>query len=261
MTFYKSILAENLEGVVKFIARMASHDGVIHVERLHVVELAGKTPVVRKGKQSDKRSDYALATGGEVVNSFSPLYEVGYFFQCIFLAGVGTAALHKGLVNNYKHLVKKNLLEVIKSDLSSLTEREIFEGMKKPEIAIISNMDTDVVPLRYLKHQLWRIDPSCLTKRVAEITPDQYGKAPSPEINHDYWTETDQHIADVAIKSTRSLLHAKIIQYYLVLQIFFRELDIDITDIPIFFNFVPKEEIIANGPDVKYGKELGEIPV
>src|SRR5437762_2668468 len=132
MDFYTGILAENVEGVAHFIAGMVSHQGTIHVEKLHVVDLTTNTPIVRKGRSSDKKSNYALGTGGEVVNSFSPLYEIAYFFQCLFLAGVGTATIRKGLIGKYKRMNKGDMFEVIKSDLSALTEKDIFDGMKKP---------------------------------------------------------------------------------------------------------------------------------
>lgn len=247
MAFYKKILAENLDGVAQFVGRMVIHKGDFHVEQLHVVELKGERPIIRNGCPEDKKSRFTVSTGGEVVNSFSPLYEVGYFFSCLFLAGIGTAILKKDLISKYKHTNRRELLKVIKTDLAALKEKEIFEGMKNPVIGIISNMDTDVVPLRYNKHQLWRLDPFVLTKRVAEIKPHEYGKQLATPVNQDYWTEKDQQIADIAMESSTSIQHAKIVQYYLVLKIFFGELGINIKNVPIFFNFVPKEEILVNG--------------
>lgn len=248
MAFYKKILSENLDGVAQFVARMVIHKGDVHVEQLHVVELKKDKPFIRFGRAEDKKSRFTVSTGGEVVNSFSPLYEVGYFYSCLFLSGIGTAIIKKDLLTKYKRTNRRELIKVIKADLAVLKEKEIFEGMKDPVIGIISNMDTDVVPLRYNKHQLWRMDPSVLTKRVAEIKPHEYGHQPASAVNKDYWTKRDQEIADIAMESSTCIQHAKIIQYYLVLQIFFEELGINIKNVPIYFNFVPKEEILNNGP-------------
>jgi hypothetical protein len=255
MTFYVDILTDNLEGVAQFVARMVTHNGTINIEQLYVVDFNGEKVKVRKGRADDKKSDYSLVTGGEVVNSFLPLYEVGYFFSSLFLAGIGTAVLHKNWLKKYKHSNSKKVLEVIKADLISLTEDEIFAGIRKPVIGIVSCMDTDVIPIRYNKHQLWKIDPKALIKRVAEITSIQYGNHAATYINTQYWTVQDQQIADIAMSSTTSLQHAKAVQTVLVYQIILKDLGINIKDIPIYFNYVPKEEIVSNGP----GNSLLEV--
>lgn len=256
MSFYKTILKENLQGVSSFIEDLSFHEGFVHIEKLHIVEMHNGHPSIRKGKKSDKVNEYAIGTGGEVVNSYVTLYELGYFFICLFLAGVATAAIKKGFIETYKKTKKEALPKRIMSDLLHLTEKDILEGMKKPEIGIIGSLDTDITPLRYNKHQLWRLRQSALGKRVTGIVAQDYGVLPEPPLNKDYWTIQDQEIANLAMQSATTLPMAKIIQYYVVLQIFFRELGIDIQQVKIWFNFVPKEEIAANGPKNSFLKAL-----
>src|SRR5438105_1034041 len=122
MEFYKNILLENLDGVTQFISRITNHQGKVNIEKLHVVEFDASSPRVRMGRLEDKKSDFIIATGGEVVNSFSPLYEISYFFNSLFLAGVGTAILHKNVLQQYKKIAESERCEAIKSDLLLLTE-------------------------------------------------------------------------------------------------------------------------------------------
>ena len=256
MTYYKAILAKNIDGVVPFIVKMVSHSGSVNIKKLHVVAFKGERPLVRRGRESDKKTNYSLLTGGDIVNSFSPLYEIEYLFISLFLAGVGTAVINKKWLQKYKKLNKKVLLREIMSDLETLTEEEIFSGLRHPVIGIISRMDTDLVPMRYFKHQLWRLDPSVLTKRVADITLENYGNIPPPLLNPKYWTAKDQEIADIALQYGASLKEVKAIQYYLTVRFFLNELGIDIKNLPIFFNFSPKEAIVANGASNSFLKIL-----
>ena len=46
-----------------------------------------------------------------------------------------------------------------------------------------------------------------------------------------------------------TLKEAKAIQYYLTLKRLLAHLDIDITKLPLFFNFVPREEFLRLGPE------------
>lgn len=256
MNYYRTILTQNIDGVAQFIAKMTFHNGTVNMKKMHVVTFKGDKPFVRKGRDSDKRSNYSLLTGGDIVNSFSPLYEIEYLFISLFLSGVGTAVINKKWLQKYKRINKKLLVKTILSDLETLTEEEIFAGLKHPVIGIISRMDTDLVPMRYFKHQLWRLDSSVLTKRVADITSENYGNVPSPRLNSKYWTKKDQQIADTALQCGSYLKYVKAIQYYLTVQFFLKDLGIDIKDIPIFFNFSPKEAIIANGKNNSFLKVL-----
>ncbi|GHO51140.1 hypothetical protein [Ktedonospora formicarum] len=147
----------------------------------------------------------------------------------------------------------------MKTDLLSITDDEIMDGLSKPDIAIVANLDTDVVPLRYYKHHLWRLDPAVLTKRVTEITSEQYGKLPSPPLNRDYWTLADQQIAEIAMQAAETLVQAKAIQYYLTLQTFAKALAIDMQNIPLYFNFIPKEEMIDGDSMSSFLKVLLEL--
>ena len=101
--YYKTILQENLDGVSEFVKGMLYHQGNFHIDKLRVVKINNGVPTIRMGKESDKFNDYAIGTGGEVVNSYCTLYEVGYIFICLFLAGVGTAILNKKLFNKYQN--------------------------------------------------------------------------------------------------------------------------------------------------------------
>jgi hypothetical protein len=248
MSLYRATLLSNIDGVARFVAGMLAHQGRLNVDRLHVVDLDGVRPRVRLGRPEEKRSDYAIGTGGEVVNSYCTLYELGYMFMCLFLAGVGTAVLNSPTFRRHRDAESPSDLPSIRTDLALLSEDEIVAGMRHPLVGIVASMDTDVVPLRYNKHQLWRLDPRVLGKRVAAIAPGEFGVGPESSPNPDHWTARDRDLAETAMSAATSLGHAKAIQYYLVLQIVFDRLGIDVRDVPLYFNFVPKEEIVSSGP-------------
>jgi hypothetical protein len=67
-----------------------------------------------------------------------------------------------------------------------------------------------------------------------------------------YWVAQDIKIANKAMQSGQNLLRCKSIQFYLVFEILCKEIDIEIQNIPLYFNYLPKEEIVNNGSDNSY---------
>jgi hypothetical protein len=127
------------------------------------VEIVEGNPNIRMGYKDEHFNDYCVLMGGEVSNSFMPLYELGYFFQALFLSAVGSAILKKGFISKYKSQEMDNtsLDETIRKDLLSLDDDILLHNLQSPMIAIVSALDTDVTPIRYNKHQLWRLRPDC----------------------------------------------------------------------------------------------------
>jgi hypothetical protein len=98
----KQLVNENLDGLVEFVKIMIIHNGNIKPQRLWKVEIVEKNPNIRMGYKDEHFNDYCVLMGGEVSNSFMPLYELGYFFQALFLSAVGSAILKKGFISKYK---------------------------------------------------------------------------------------------------------------------------------------------------------------
>ncbi|MDP3992870.1 MAG: methyltransferase domain-containing protein [bacterium] len=255
---YKQLLVENIEGLVRFVHALATHEGVLNTHRLHkVIEQNSKLKVVL-GTREEKLNNFSVGMGGEVVNSFCSLYEAGYFFQALFITAVGSAAIRNGWVARYQQgLADPTITEQIRADLMGLSSDAIFQNMCRPVIAIVSSLDTDVNPIRYNKHQLWRLPNEAFKMRVDTVTEDVYGQIPIDQTESStYWVQEDREIAEKAMSSGEKLTYVKALQFYQVFKVICEKLKIDISQLPLYFNFVPRQEIIENGPDNSYLEAL-----
>ena len=253
-SFIKEIIEKNIEGIVVFTERLLHHDGKVNISYLHRVKESDDKFSVSSMEEKDKLSDLCILMGGEVPNSFSPLYEMAYFFQAWFLAGIGTFFVKKyGMLND--EASKLDIKSQISHDVLTLDEEELWENLKKPIVSIICSLDTDIEPYRYVKHQLWRLDEGCFKKRCSEVRKDEFGFSIADEsLKNIYWVEEDRQIAETAMANAEEFGHAKAIQYYLTIRKFLEylnidHLNIDLAAIPLYFNFVPREEFMALGPD------------
>jgi hypothetical protein len=254
----RSIAQTNIEGLADFIEAMVAHTGAFNVEHLHKVVERNGDVLLLKARREEKQHEYSIAFGGEVPNSFSPLYEAAYFFQSLFLSAVGTLVLKNALLTRYQTYTATDALKrQIRRDILEFSESDLWDGLQQPVIPMVSSLDTDIEPYRYVKHQLWRIDDRAFCKRCSEVTKEDLGQGPLDEsLRNLYWTEDDLAIAQRAMAASDDLKHAKALQYYLTLKHLLTLLGIDIQQVPLFFNFVPREELLTLGPDSDILKAL-----
>jgi hypothetical protein len=258
----KKIVEENLDGLVEFVKIMIIHNGNIKPQRLWKIEIIDGKPDIRMGYKDEHLNDYSILMGGEVSNSFMALYELGNFFQALFLSAIGSAVIKKGLISKYKSGIfdKVNLNEIIKKDLLSFDNNILVHNLQSPLIAIVSAMDTDVTPIRYNKHHLWRIKPESLNKYGGSLTISDYGKENLiPNILPDYWVDEDVELADYVMSLGLELPKLKAIMNYITLQKVCKKIGIDIANVPLYFLLSPKEELENAGNEFSFLDVLSAV--
>ena len=257
----KQILSENIDGLIEFMQILIIHNGNYKPERLWKVEKTNDSSSIRMGFRDEKINDYCILMGGEVSNSFVPLYEVGYFFQALFLSAVGSCVLKKGWLGKYKQIKNPDILtQNIKSDLESLDNQTILNNLKSPIIAIVSALDTDVTPTRYNKHQLWRLDPSVLSKYGGQIDCKNYAQSEIDETFKDeYWVDEDRLTAEKMMEFGQNLPQTKAMLIYNVFEKICHLLSMEISDISLFFLFSPQEELINAGSNFSFLDVLSAV--
>jgi hypothetical protein len=254
MELLKSLVSQNIDGVTAFIDRLLQHDGDANYQHLYQVVEQDDAVQLRLGSASDRINHYSVLIGAEVSNSFTPLYEISSLFRGLFLTGVGTAFL-----NQYEAITVDSLPErdQIKEMVYQLEEAALVEGLRHPVISIVCDLDTDIEPYRYVKHQLWGLSEKSLKKRCADISKKDLLEAEiDVSLKDVYWIDEDWEIAQRAIHASSSLSEAKAIQFYLTGKVFLEKLGIDISNIRLFFQFAPKEEIIQLGAESDVLKAL-----
>ncbi|TYQ30498.1 hypothetical protein PseudUWO310_08230 [Pseudanabaena sp. UWO310] len=246
MGFFQSLVSQNIDGVAAFIDRLLQHDGEINFQHLYKVVEEGDSVALTVCDVNEKINNYAVLIGGEVSNSFSPLYEISSIFRGLFLAGVGTAFLDR-FCPYAERQYDFSSAEIVQK-LLQLSEVDLKNGIEAPVISIICDLDTDIEPYRYVKHQLWGLNEESMKKRCADISQvDLLSSEIDTSLKDIYWISQDQSIAEQAIQSSKSLPEAKAIQFYLTGQILLAELGIEISKSRLYFQFVPKEELMFLG--------------
>jgi len=258
----KNLVNANLEALSEFIYHLVTHEGVLNTHRLHKVIQSDHKYELILAENDQKLNDFSLGIGGEVANSFCSLYEAAYFFRALFMSAVGSYFIRKNLISKYRDSKqdKTQILTQIKQVLIDLTENKIYTNLQKPLITIVSSLDTDVAPVRYNKHHLWQLDPESFKYRVGSILPAHYNQTSLDHtFENTYWVEQDREIAQKTMQSGQNLIRCKAIQFYLIFGILCDLLGLKIENIPIYFNFLPREEIIQSGPDNSYLKVLNAV--
>lgn len=251
------LVHRNLTGLAAFVEQLLTFDGKVNTQYLHRVNENGSGIEVVQGSENDWNNDYAILIGGEVPNSFCTLYEAAYFFEALLLSAVGTAYLAKFGPHDQSRRQENFSRRRIKSHLLEITNDELLSALQRPSINIVSSLDTDIEPYRYVKHQLWRMRESAFKKRCSDVTSDDFGKQSLDEsLRGIYWIERDRQIAEEAMSYADTLPHAKAIQYYLTLKEVLSELGMDLSNIPWYFNFAPREEILLLGPNNEFLKAV-----
>lgn len=257
----KQIAHANADGISHFINRLIFHNGTINEKHLYQVRTRSGVPHFTEAEQGLKPTNYSIMIGGEICNSFCPLYEVAYFLQALALAGVATVLIESGELLSF-HAISDNAIRIeeIKKRVAMIDGDLLLLGMQCPKICIISSLDTDIEAYRYMKHQLWRLSPNVSKKRVGEITSDDFAQTRrDTELYKTYWIDADEDIAELALTRAETLPQAKAIQYYLALESILAPLSIDLNRVPFYFNFVPKEEIQKLGPDSEFLQAILEL--
>ncbi len=251
--FFTKLIGGNAEGLAAFVEQLLAFDGKVNFRYLRKVEESGGGIAVTMCTDTDRNNDYAIVIGGEVPNSFSPLYEAAYFLEALFLSAFGTAYLGR-------YGASRRSSGEIRACISAITGEEVLEAIRAPAINIISSLDTDIEPYRYVKHQLWRLGGSAFKKRCSDVASDEFGKGPVDEgLKGVYWIDRDRELAETAMKYAKRLPEAKAIQYYLVIKELLEGLGIDVVKVPLYFNFVPKEEVLLLGPDNEFLQSVAAL--
>ncbi len=255
---YQELLKKNLDGCSVFVVAIATHQGILNTHRLHKVAVNPTGIEVVLGTNEEKKNDFSIGMGGEVANSFCTLYEAAYFFQALFLSAVGTVAIRRGLLEKITGVEEETArLKITERELLLFTNDEIIHAMEEPDIAIVSSLDTDTEPVRYNKHDLWQLSDEALTMRVDNIDSNGYNQRPIDRSGEGiYWVWQDVDIAHRAMTNGGPLTYVKALQLYQAFSIICVQLGIDIRNIPLYFNFVPRQEIIENGKSNSYLKVL-----
>lgn len=259
----EKLIKENLDQIAEFLWTLVEFDGVLNAHKLHkVIKKSQKYDLVM-ADYADKITDYSIGIGGECGNSFTTLYEAGYFMRALFLIGIGTYYLKSGFIHKskFRSVSKFKFLWEIKNGLSKLSFEAIYDNIENSLISIYSSLDTDIAPIRYNKHQLWGLDEKVLKYKVSQINrgyfQNQYNY--KPEFANQYWTLVDEQIAQTSLQSSPNLATAKAISFYQTMEIICEFLELDIAKIPIFFNFVPQEEVLSGGINQNYLKILNNL--
>lgn len=243
----KSLIISNRQGITAYLKRLFNHDGNIQVQYLHqVVESDNQLRLDYCHSDYKIQNSHSLLIGLEVCNSFSPLYEITSFFRALFLSAIGSVFLKQfeSRIGSEYQLCEQE----IDHFLANLDKDKFLTLLHKPDINIICGLDTDIEPYRYVKHHLWRLEEDSLKKRCYDIFSDDLS---NPNIDLSlkdiYWIEQDQEIANQAILNGTSLPKIKAVQFYLTLKHILKKIDIDINNVPLFFNLAPKEELMILG--------------
>jgi hypothetical protein len=246
MEFFQSLVSQNIDGVAAFISRLLQHDGTVNFQHLYKVVEGGNSVILSRCDNSEYINHYSVLIGGEVSNSFSPLYEISSIFRGLFLTGVGTAFLYQYCPTTECQYIFSNP-EIIQK-LLQLSESDLKAGIEAPVISMICDLDTDIEPYRYVKHQLWGMSDESMKKRCADISQaDLLSAEIDTSLEDIYWISKDRSIAERAIQAAKYLPEAKAIQFYLTGQVLLDQLGIDISKSRLYFQFVPKEELMFLG--------------
>jgi len=252
---WKGIVKKNVEGITAFTLRMLDHDGVINSKFVYEVVKEKKGIVLQRPKKiRGKYINGGIRIPGEITNSFCTLYEIGYFANAIVLSGVVSFLP----IEEYKKYKRKGcLIKKIKKDILTLSNKEIKQAIQKPQIPIISWLTDDVETYRFNKEMLWGVKDS--KKIIGKITKKELGKDDSKRFYNDLWIDKDKVATDIAIKNAANMSQAKMIQYYLALEEFFKKLDIDLSSVPLYFFSCPYHELMELGPNHEFLEFLIEM--
>jgi hypothetical protein len=254
--FWSNLIRANKSGLAAGIHRLQKHDGGIHYTLLSKVEfLPSGAPKVTPGTlKSTPFSSLSIMIGGEVANSFTPLYEFSYFMQALLLSAAFTAV--KESIGNM------STVSEIEVALIQLEEAQLLAAISAPQVAIVSNLDTDIEPFRYAKEILWGIPREKLGSRCTELIVKgvDYGvPVDFSECSAGYFGLLDLEFSKLAIEFSNNLVEAKQIQFALTLRRCLHFIGLNLENVPLYFHKVPKEELVEAGNDTIFMHSLLEM--
>lgn len=253
----RNALQHNINTLVDFAEECATHRGHYFPERLWRVQRHADGHNSLCAATDTPRYELCLGMGGEIVNSFVTLYELAYFFECVFLAAIATCIREYSAIDRESISSRRAQLRSMLLDCDEATWERY---LREPKAAVISSLDADIIPVRYGKHQLWGVPTDLERVRCQNI---QSAELSGPPLGHElddiYWIDEDKEIASASLASATTLNHAKAIQYFLGLEPFARDLGINLSEYPLLFNFVPRPELLSLGPKSHFFDALDEI--
>lgn len=247
-------IKQNIFSLTEFVKKMLSFDGQFDPNRLYKVSGDTNQPHIEIASNSRKKSIYSIGIGIEVANSFCTLYEAGSFIQALFLSIIGTYFYRCGEFDNLKCIRDETLLtQKIEKILLNIAESDLHEALLDPVINIVACADSDVLPIRYNKHHLWRLSPDVFHLRCNMITANDYAKSPlDAGFKNDYWVDDDCKISESIMQTGHSLPKLKAMQFYFVMKMLCEKMNVNLSNVPLFFSFLPKEELELSGPDSSF---------
>ena len=254
---WKQLAEKNIEGIAAFALRLANHNGKINKQYIYkVVKIKNGIKLIHPKKIRGEYVNGGIRIPGEITNSFCTLYEVGYFANAMFLNAVVSALP----ISEYKKKRgKQKLLDRIKRDILSLSDMKIEKSFRSPKIPITSWLTDDVETYRFRKEMLYGVGNAVERKIIGEIKKEDLGKERSDEFRNVLWIEKDREITNIAIKHAKNMCQAKMIQYYLNLEEFFKLLGLDLEKVPFYFFCSPYHEVLGLGPKHEFIELLIEM--
>lgn len=244
---FTNLAKKHTESLTAFTIKLLHHPGQMNKEYLFkVVKNSEEISLVQPEKIEGEYINGGIRIPGEITNSFCTLYEIGYFANALFVNAVVSALPIKEyrLINE-----QKALKERIGNDIAALSQEQIEDCFRHPKIPITSWLTDDVETYRFRKEMLYGVNKEVSKNIIGQINREDMGQEVSDEFKDILWIDHDKEITDKAIKHSRNMCEAKMIQYYLALEEFFALLEVDISTMPIYFFSSPYHEVLDLGPD------------
>jgi hypothetical protein len=99
---------------------------------------------------------------------------------------------------------------------------------------------------------LWGVNKEVSKKVIGEIAKKDLGKEQSEEFHNILWVDKDKEITDKAIKYSKNMCEAKMIQYYLAIEEFLKLMGIELNKVPFYFFCSPCHELMELGPNHEF---------
>lgn len=254
---WDQIAVRNIDGISAFVANFVTHPGTMNPQHLYRVARTQHGYLIEHpAVVPPDHMRRTIRIPGEITNSFCTLYEVGYFINALFLGGVVDALP----LDNYTDATSQDqLIAHVRRDILALGAHEIESHIRTPSIPIVSWLTDDVEPCRFRKEMLWGISANAAKSIIGRITSSDMACSRSEEFQGVLWTDADREITDKAIKASRNLPEAKMVQYYIAMERFLPLVGLSIDRIPFYFFSSPYHEMLDLGRDHGFVQFLADI--
>ncbi len=246
-TVPQSILKEgvrrNLKGIAAFVENAAFAEKSFSPGCLRGKAFTVSGPI-DEPRISDAYGDVKglIHVGGEMCNSWTTNYELHTFMAGAMLAAAATAL--RANFKSYRSADYTVRRELIKHDLRSLDESELFAAFQRPAYGILSQFVDDIEADRYAKAHLWGMEQESSRRFVQNIRAGDLSRR-----NHftptELFTEHDIALAQMVLSKADDLFKAKALQMHFSIRSFLSEIGVDISGIPLFFSSTPNLHLQA----------------